>query len=305
MLSGLESAGGDKAFEGRSDALFRDAGGVGVGDGAVPGAAFDGELHDDVGDGPLMLEAALDDVGFTGTDDEDDDEADDGDEHLRVGQEEADGGAGDGDGGEDSPGGFSAGPKVVPRAAVEALLEVTVGACKGFTVRGLTHGPTIAPRSTWMFQVVWPAVNTSYPGKPMLAAMIALHLSVTGTMLVVMRFAPGSPETRLAAAVATSFQIFVLWAVVVVLRGTAWVREQAAKAIPQITPMYSTADTWVRPEQEDGDRLLEADVFGDDHETRRLVLLLKKDGRLFGFDGPLDGDHIHFVMGGDEPPEPE
>lgn len=178
-----------------------------------------------------------------------------------------------------------------------------------------------------MFQVVWPAVtdprdtgrrsSTSGSRRALYATVALASFAVGAGSYAVMNFAQlavwgWNRDDRIVFAVAATFAV---WTSVLLFAANhiAGVAEANMKAtslpsmsVPMLFPEQSSPETWTQPEMEKGDRLLEADMFDGD-ETTRVVVLLKPNGVLKGYSGPLTGEGLRLVMDSDFdlPPEPK
>lgn len=147
------------------------------------------------------------------------------------------------------------------------------------------------------------------------AAAVAAGAGAYLTMDLV-RFALSHlPDTdQIQVAVAAAFAVWTSWLIfaaahLAALAGTSHGHAGGVPMmqVPMLIPEYSEAGTWVQPAVEDGDRLMEAEMFDDAGEAVRIVVLLKTSGVLKGYSGPLDGRALHLVLGPDSdmPPEPK
>lgn len=115
--------------------------------------------------------------------------------------------------------------------------------------------------------------------------------------------------TGFAMSIFTASNILVLQALIKTILGDLGRQLKEFQAVAQkavsLRPEFEDAAGWVQPEREEGDELLEADMVLSDGTETRLIVLVKPDGRVLGFSGPMVGHGLHLRLGPpDNLPEP-
>jgi hypothetical protein len=136
-------------------------------------------------------------------------------------------------------------------------------------------------------------------------AASAMAVSGCGTYVVLSMthlFVPLEVSVALAFAVWTGWLMFAATRMV----GAVGHMSVSTIAVPMLIPEHSNANDWVQPEVEKGDRLMEAEMVDDDGESARIVVLVKPNGIVKGYSGPLSGQALRLAISpeGDLPPEP-